>query len=311
MPTDDRSRPIRVVIAYDMSIEADRAVGIVASVRWPPGSIVRIVTSSSGIGTGLSSFAAPGELRAYRAELHAAIAAAHDHVVSQIAATGATIETEIVTGHPGRAIVRDAHAANADLIVAGARSQSPLETTVLGSVSTEIAEHARCPVFIVRVEAVERIVLATDGSPAAAAAAELIARLPFLATSEIRVVHVVPSDPHSAGLLLPVDSLSDLYGDEFSAARIRAEEHIASVTDRLVAEGLPTEPHLRAGNPAIELAAAVRDWPADIVVLGSTGKSMIRRLVLGSVARSVAEGVHASVLLVPPRVTADAAAAPR
>jgi hypothetical protein len=75
MPTDDRSRPIRVVIAYDMSIDADRAVGIVASVRWPPGSIVRIVTSSSGIGTGLSSFAAPRELRAYRAELHAAVAA--------------------------------------------------------------------------------------------------------------------------------------------------------------------------------------------------------------------------------------------
>jgi hypothetical protein len=103
-----RDRPVRVVIAHDMSPDADRAVAIVASVQWPAGSTVRIVTSTSGIGTGLSSFATPGELRAHSRDLHAFIAAAHEPAVAHLAATGAIVETAIVSGRPGRAIVRDA-----------------------------------------------------------------------------------------------------------------------------------------------------------------------------------------------------------
>jgi nucleotide-binding universal stress UspA family protein len=305
-----RDRPVRVVIAYDMSTEADRAVAIVAGVQWPAGSTVRVVTSTSGIGTGLSSFATPGELRAHGRDLHASIAAAHEPAVAHLAATGAFVETAVVTGRPGRAVVRDARSVDADLIVAGARSQHPLAATVLGSVSTEITEHARCPVLIVRVQSFERVVLATDGSPAAGAATDLVARLPLFALSEVRVVQVVPSDSHSAGLLLSRDDLGDL-DDEVAATRDRARDELASAVDRLVGDGRRAHGQLRGGNPADELAAAVREWPADVVVLGSTGKSMIRRLMLGGVARSVLQGVPSSVVIVPPRLMADAAAARR
>ncbi len=38
----------------------------------------------------------------------------------------------------------------ADVIIAGARDQGPMAATLLGSVSSEIAEGARCSVLIAR-----------------------------------------------------------------------------------------------------------------------------------------------------------------
>lgn len=292
--------PMRVVVAYDMSIDADRALAVVGDGEWPPGSVVRVVTSPNGLGN-LSSFAGPHESLEHERRVRSAIASGHERAAERLAASGIRFEAAIVDGPAGAAIVRDAEASGADLIVAGARALSSIEATLLGSVSTEITAKARCPALIVRVESIERVVLATDGSEAADAATDLVARWPLFARSEIRVLGVASQRPHAAGAVLSEDQLARAWRDDLDDARARALTPVERSVQELVARGRQANGDVRIGRAADEIAAAAREWPADLVVVGTTGKSLVRRLVLGSVARSVLSGVQSSVLIVGPR----------
>ncbi|GFS03745.1 stress response protein nhaX [Elysia marginata] len=53
---------------------------------------------------------------------------------------------------PGQLILAQAEEQSADLILTGARGQSSLRTTLVGSVCTYIMHNARVPVLIVRVD---------------------------------------------------------------------------------------------------------------------------------------------------------------
>jgi nucleotide-binding universal stress UspA family protein len=55
---------------------------------------------------------------------------------------------------------------------------------------------------------------------------------------------------------------------------------------------------VRRGDPAAEIIALAEQRRADLVVLGSRGRSAIAEIVLGSVARNVLAGSAASVLVV-------------
>ncbi len=56
----------------------------------------------------------------------------------------------VLTGSPKRAIIEEAEAFGADLIVVGSHGQGMVERFLLGSVSQAVALHARCSVEIVR-----------------------------------------------------------------------------------------------------------------------------------------------------------------
>jgi nucleotide-binding universal stress UspA family protein len=49
------------------------------------------------------------------------------------------------------------------------------------------------------------------------------------------------------------------------------------------------------GKPATELIRRAREWGADLIVVGSQGRSALGRLILGSVSMEVAAGAHCSV----------------
>jgi nucleotide-binding universal stress UspA family protein len=63
---------------------------------------------------------------------------------------------------------------------------------------------------------------------------------------------------------------------------------------------------MRTGDAAAEVIAAVADVNADLVVMGSRGRTGLASVVLGSVARNVLHGSTASVLVVRESKTADA-----
>ena len=60
------------------------------------------------------------------------------------------VETVSVWGHPATAITRFAKEQAVDLIVIGSHGHSGLREALLGSVSHAVANHAPCPVTIVR-----------------------------------------------------------------------------------------------------------------------------------------------------------------
>jgi nucleotide-binding universal stress UspA family protein len=63
---------------------------------------------------------------------------------------GVNVTTSIVQGDPRSAIIDDAKAWGADLIILGSRGRKGLERFLLGSVSEAVLRHAHCSVEIVR-----------------------------------------------------------------------------------------------------------------------------------------------------------------
>jgi nucleotide-binding universal stress UspA family protein len=64
------------------------------------------------------------------------------------AAEGLEIETRLREGHPADVLVEEA--IGADLLVVGSRGHGGFAELLLGSVSHQCAQHARCPLLIVR-----------------------------------------------------------------------------------------------------------------------------------------------------------------
>jgi nucleotide-binding universal stress UspA family protein len=55
---------------------------------------------------------------------------------------------------------------------------------------------------------------------------------------------------------------------------------------------------VQVGEPAAEIVKAAKDWPADLIVIGSHGCRGVARAVLGSVAEAVVRHAPCPVLVV-------------
>ena len=96
---------------------------------------------------------------------------------------------------------------------------------------------------------------------------------------------------------------------EITQARLRAAEQ--SVADALtgVPETVLATGDVRDGDPAEQLLEVSRD--ADLLLLGSHGRGIVGRLIMGSVCDRVIRSAACPVLVVPPSNSADAPASKR
>jgi len=135
----------------------------------------------------------------------------------------------------------------------------------------------------------DRILVATDGSEAAERAADHAAELARRYDATLHAVYVVESrlgydnaivDPETVRANLRADGEAALEGVEAAAG------------DRDVVTAL------REGVPHEELLAYVEREGIDLVVMGATGRSAFKTVLLGSTAERLARAGVAPVLLV-------------
>ena len=60
-----------------------------------------------------------------------------------------SVTVQVVSGTPAHELLSTAKARNADLIVVGSRGAGGFTRLLMGSVSTQVSHHARCPVVII------------------------------------------------------------------------------------------------------------------------------------------------------------------
>jgi nucleotide-binding universal stress UspA family protein len=149
-----------------------------------------------------------------------------------------------------------------------------------------------------------KILLATDGSDSAKAAADFLLRFPFPQQSSITLLTVIDTSVFSD------DSLSDLDEDQSQLLRqtrqtIRedGEQLLAAEAARLRHAGWLGSTELRMGDPAEAIIQAAEELQPDLVVLGSHGLMGIKQFLLGSVSDRVRKHVRCSVLIVRPSPT--------
>jgi nucleotide-binding universal stress UspA family protein len=291
---------MKILLAIDSSEASQNVISEAATRVWPPKTEFRIlhVVDLSGVGR----FAAliEEEKRAAEALVKAA--------TGKFAGSGHVASAEVLVGFPRTAVAEYANAWKADLVLVGSRGRGAVARFLLGSVAQGVLRMAHCSVEVVRREARERhasrpgmkILLATDGSDGAGAAAKSVAGRPWPSGSQVKIVSAVellmPENAIDVSLSAPVYPAS-LLEEVWSDARNRAHDAVAEAQKTLAAAGMKivdgeTTPE---GDPRIVLLDLEKEWGADLIVLGSHGRRGIDRMLMGSVSESVALHAHCSV----------------
>ena len=147
---------MKILLAIDGSPFSDAAVEEVATRSWPAGSELRIISViESPLMPTVETWVPPDnyiEALEFAGEEQARsiVNKAGDQVAKK-QGRNLRVTCEIVRGHPKHAIIADAEAWPADLIVVGSHGYRGLTRLWLGSVSQAVASHAKCSVEIVRV----------------------------------------------------------------------------------------------------------------------------------------------------------------
>jgi nucleotide-binding universal stress UspA family protein len=294
---------MRVLVAIDGSGPAGLGVDLVADVAWPAGTEI-LVAEAVETGAGLFGGPWPALAMVQADRIEAEIQAAADRTVHQarerLARPGLSVQAVVLLGRPATAIVDRARSMPADLVVVGSRGHGTIESMLLGSVSAEVVDHSPAPVLVARGRQINRVVLAWDGSSCARHAADLLRTWPIFAGSVVRVASIADVEvPWWTGFPeAGSPEMMPMYVHAVDASRKQHEELAREMTSELQAAGMTAEADRAAGDAATEILAAAGAFEADVIVMGTRGRTGLTRLVLGSVARNVLQHATCSVLIV-------------
>jgi nucleotide-binding universal stress UspA family protein len=202
-----------------------------------------------------------------------------------------SIRTEVLHGYAVAALIGASH--DASMLVVGSRGMGAFGRAVLGSVSSGVVHHARCPVAIVHADEAQApdrtspVLLGIDGSPASEAATALafdeasrrqVDLVALHAWSDVGVYPVVGMGWHEYE-----DEGHEVLGERLAGWQEQYPD--VQVRRRIVCD-----------KPARSLIDESQQ--AQLVVVGSHGRGGFPGMLLGSVSTAVAESATAPVIVV-------------
>ena len=134
-----------------------------------------------------------------------------------------------------------------------------------------------------------RVLLATDGSPHSRRALEKTAELARATKAEVKVLVV-----SSMVFMRPI------YGadrDLLVPSNEESGEILLEAYSYLRRRGVVPQTLHRVGTPADTILSVAREIEADLIVLGSHGRSSLQRYLLGSVSQKVLTHAPCSILI--------------
>ncbi len=142
---------------------------------------------------------------------------------------------------------------------------------------------------------IRRILFAADFSSASTRALATALALARSSRASLTLAHVitptppVPSDPYRASII---------WEDVRQEVRAWSEQRLKKLQARVRRSGVRAATLLLEGEPAAELVRAARRQRAELIVLGTHGRTGLRRLLLGSVAQRVVATAACAVVTV-------------
>lgn len=136
----------------------------------------------------------------------------------------------------------------------------------------------------------EKILLATDGSESAEAAIQEAINIARVCSRRLYVLSVVEVNPEYEALAPNV----------VEKAETETKEHVDSVKKRAEKEGISCETIVHQGEePYRFIVDEAKKTKTDMIVMGSHGRTGIKRLMMGSVTARVIGHAPCKVLVVP------------
>jgi nucleotide-binding universal stress UspA family protein len=204
---------------------------------------------------------------------------------------GALIKTVLEEGDVYERLVDLAEAENFSVIVVGRRGKSSLERALVGSVAARVIGHSQRDVLVVPAGTKigwKNILLATDGSKYSAFATEKAIDFARSYGGRLTAVSVVdvPDELFAEAPFL-VDDLVD-----------KAKGYVEMVKKKADDSGVPTQTLVREGESYQSIIKIATEGNADMIVMGSHGRTGLKRLLMGSVTEKVIGHAPCPVLVV-------------
>lgn len=284
-----------IVVGVDGSKPSDAAVDWAAAHAARSGSRVHIVCAYR-----LPSFTSASLESGYQVVDDSAVEDGAKDVVKnaaeRAAKLGVEVSTALETGDPVGVLVELSK--HATLMVVGTRGGGGFADRLLGTVSSALPAHARCPVAVIpsRDEdndflPVKSIVVGVDGSQPARAALDYAIAESLVWDAPLSAVATVPAASGSTWLPM-VGGRDEVLADVRAGLQVAVKQAVGD-------QEVKIRSHALEGNAAAlltEFSTAV-----DLVVVGSRGRGGFSGLLLGSTSQTVLHHAVCPVLVVPSR----------
>jgi len=228
------------------------------------------------------------------------------------------VQGELVEGYPAEVILRYAEENQVDLILMATHGYSGRKRWAIGSVASKVLSASKVPVFLVRAGIPEEtpydkwpsqtLLVLLDGSELAESVlphVEVLAKQRGAEPVDVVLLRVseTPTMPSYYGPELSGVSLN--WGEYLQREEARrkkvANEYLAQVEKRLKDSNISVQSKVLEGKAADEIIGYANKNPFSIIVMATHGRSGLSRLVYGSVAASLLQGVSNPIFLVKPK----------
>jgi nucleotide-binding universal stress UspA family protein len=304
---------MKVLAAIDGSCQSQSVIDALAQRVWEARTVIKLVTV---IDPCAGPYRTKGGYASIEKPLAEAPSQAHQNLAqfAQLLShrlgpqnTSVLIDPEIIVGHATDTILALAENWQADLVVVGSHGRRRLEEVLLGSVSKAVLDHAMTNVLIAKsgTESTNkdayRILVPVDQSSFSRAAVEWLVQQRWTKPVEILLMTALPE----------LSQISALFASEANPERAAImlsqiqsrEAHPLELLETWAADIKRTTNayvfcSAMAGDPQDVIVTAASDWHADLIVMGSHGRTGLTRLLLGSVSSSVSHSAQCAVEVV-------------
>jgi len=139
-----------------------------------------------------------------------------------------------------------------------------------------------------------QILVAIDGSKISDKALETAIEEARVWKATVHAIYVVETGLFSS---LPMDNTWEIM---YSMLEKEGDKALSNAREKAEKQGVKIEAVLKQGHAGNEIVRAAKDLSADLVIVGSHGKSEVDRLLLGSVSSFVVTNCETNVMVVRP-----------
>ncbi len=190
-------------------------------------------------------------------------------------------------------IIQTADAINANVIIIGAGEKSKEDAFQLGVTAEKIIRKSHKPVFVVKNEKplrIKKIICPVDFSLESKRALKNAITMAYRFEAEL--------------IILSVYEISHLYSirhkinleEQFEDIRFEHLKEFDSFLEDFNLTDLNWKKEIRSGDPATQILKAIKKYKTDLFIMGTTGKSGLSRLIMGSVTEKVIRTVPSSFI---------------
>jgi nucleotide-binding universal stress UspA family protein len=291
---------MKIVLAVDASKGSMAVVDEVLTREWPQDARFEVVTVADTAHLPSTPAITEEVLRMAGGVARAATIRLTEQGLSAVA--------HVIAGDPKTKILSHLADGAADWVFVGAHSVA-IERLLAGSVANALLRHASCPVAVIRPSMWrtddrpgKRILLSTDGSEGAEAAARTVANRKWPEGTKVRLLSAVELTTTLAQAFEPPFLATEVMQEAREQAMLRAQNAMGIARGIINGANLDVSESISvlAEKPAHIILQEAERWGADLIVVGSHGRRGWNRWWLGSVSEAVANHARCSVEVVRP-----------